>query len=201
MGGSGSGSWYRWNSRDTVEECRSIDIREWKRKGLLTLGNRITTTWTSWTGDKNSIGAHVEANRVVLHYRQRQSGEADWQNVATPIHLDWTDCHLGGKRVWFLCPGCKRRVAKLFQRGEFQCRHCNNLAYESTREHLASRLTTKAQNIRRRLGGSASLLEPFPDKPKGMWQRTYDELRRQAEMYESTGMMVMAKRLGMSFEL
>ncbi len=198
MGGSGSGSWYRWNSRDTVEECRSIDIREWKRKGLLTPGSRITTTWTSWNGDKNSIGAWVEDQRVVLHYRQRRSGEGEWQNVETPIHLDWTDCHLGGKRVWFLCPGCKRRVAKLLQRGEFRCRHCHNLAYESTREHLASRLTTKAQNIRRQLGGSASLMEPFPERPKGMWQRKYDVLRQQAEICESSGMMEMSKRLGMN---
>jgi len=40
---------------------------------------------------------------------------------------------------------------------------------------------TKAQKIRWRLGGTASVLEDFPGKPKGMWWRTYWRLREKAE--------------------
>jgi hypothetical protein len=35
-------------------------------------------------------------------------------------------------------------------------------------------LLLKAQKIKLRLGGSANVLEPFPDKPKGMHWRTCD---------------------------
>jgi hypothetical protein len=34
----------------------------------------------------------------------------------------------------------------------------------------------KAQSIRKRLGGSANMTTPFPEKPKGMHWRTYERL-------------------------
>jgi hypothetical protein len=40
------------------------------------------------------------------------------------------------------------------------------------------------QKVRRRLGGSPSLDEPFLSKPKGMWWRTYEPLRETAERAE-----------------
>ena len=39
----------------------------------------------------------------------------------------------------------------------------------------------KAQNIRMRLGGTASIIDLFPFKPKGMHWRTYERLQREAE--------------------
>jgi hypothetical protein len=39
----------------------------------------------------------------------------------------------------------------------------------------------KAQKIRERLGGNASMLDDFPNKPKGMHWRTYDPLQRRYE--------------------
>ena len=42
----------------------------------------------------------------------------------------------------------------------------------------------RSQRIRRLLGGSGSLLEPFPWKPKGMPYRTYCRLRENAEKAE-----------------
>ena len=49
----------------------------------------------------------------------------------------------------------------------------------------------KAQSIRKRLGGSANMMEPFPEKPKGMHWRTYERLWREhheAEMEQLAGM-------------
>jgi hypothetical protein len=43
---------------------------------------------------------------------------------------------------------------------------------------------SQAQKIRMRLGGSVSLFEPFPEKPKGMHWLTYLRLRTRAEAPE-----------------
>jgi hypothetical protein len=93
-----------------------------------------------------------------------------------------------------VCPGagCGRRVAKLYGPGKyFLCRHCYDLRYESQREDKKTRALRKAQKIRTRLGGSANMLEPFPEKPKGMHLDTYIRLwwkHNEAHREELAGM-------------
>jgi hypothetical protein len=110
------------------------------------------------------------------------------------VPLTWTACNFGGERPWFVCPGagCGRRVAVLYGPGRyFLCRHCYDLAYESQRENEMYRALHNAQDIRRRLGGSANMIEPFPERPKGMHHETYRRLREEhdeAEMDQVVGM-------------
>jgi hypothetical protein len=184
MGGPGSGRWYRWNTKNTAKSCQHIDVRDWQRRGWLRIGVQF---W--WGG----IIVQVQHGRVHLSYRIQRGGE-DGLDIEEPVPLTWTPCHYGGQRPWFRCPGwgCNRRVAKLYLGGPyFLCRYCHDLVYESQREDCATRLVTKAQNIRQRLGGSASLIEPFPDKPKGMHWQTYDRLWWMARKAETTGMTLM----------
>jgi hypothetical protein len=51
---------------------------------------------------------------------------------------------------------------------------CYRLAYASQQESAHLRGLWKAQKIRMRLGGSASMLDHFPEKPKGMHWLTYE---------------------------
>ena len=186
MGGIGSGNWCRWSKRDTVEDCRSIDIRRWQREGLLMPGHWFGWQWTRDGETVASIGVCVEAGRVILNYRYRRDSE-EWQDVEYPVRLDQTPCTYGGTRAWFLCPavGCERRVAILYLSGRyFACRHCYRLAYASQQESQAQRAIRKAQKIRIKLGGSGSLDKPFPKKPKGMHWRTYERLQAEAEHAE-----------------
>jgi hypothetical protein len=102
---------------------------------------------------------------------------------------------------WFVCPGagCGRRVAVLYGPGRyFLCRHCCDLVYESQRENGVYRALHRAQSIRERLGGSASMMAPFPEKPKGMHHETYWRLREEhdeAEMEQFTSMREWLDRL------
>ncbi len=67
------------------------------------------------------------------------------------------------------CGGeCGRRAALLYlSAGLFLCRHCHDLTYASRRESKGYAALHKCQRIRRKLGGSANMTEPFPEKPKG----------------------------------
>lgn len=196
MGGPGSGNWYRFNKKDLVEDCRSLDVNRWHREGLLRPGQWFGWAWKRDGKEEASIGVTVLTDAVELSYTIRP-GTEDAEKVRYTVPLTWTSCNYGGRRPWFVCPGrgCGRRVGKLYLGGKyFLCRHCYDLVYESQREDRAYRLMRKAQKIRRKLGGSASLAEPFPDKPKWMHWETYDELRWEAHKAEHESLIAAVER-------
>ena len=50
------------------------------------------------------------------------------------IGLATTRPHFGGSRYWYVCPGCARRVAKLYcfeEDRQIRCRRCRGLVYET----------------------------------------------------------------------
>ena len=118
-------------------------------------------------------------------FRVRRYGASEWKDIQQRVHLTWTKCHLGGKRPWFRCPVssngkyCGRRVAKLHAAGDlFACRQCSGLAYESQQDSSEPDPgLNKAEKIRIRLGGTGSMIAPFPPKPKGMHWKTYCRLQ------------------------
>ncbi len=103
---------------------------------------------------------------------------------AETIQLTHTVPGFGGKRAWFRCPMCGGRRAKLYFVGRLACRECAGLRYRSRSETQRTRLTRKILKIRDKVGGSDSLMSPFPPKPADMWWRTYLRLREQEEEIE-----------------
>lgn len=184
MGGPGSGRRIRIGAKKLVENCIFLDIYSWKSKGFFYPGNSFLQKWTLGISDKSSIIVYVEsANKIWLKYVVRSCGEAVGKEIRYPIWLDRTPCHRGGERLWSRCPtyGCGRRVARLYLcRQDYVCRHCGNLAYSSQNEDAGCRAVRRVQKIRKRLGGTSNLTEPFPEKPKGMHWRTYERMRAQA---------------------
>jgi hypothetical protein len=141
MGGVGSGSWYRFDKRTTVEECHSLDVRRLHREGLLKPGWGFSWCWSRAGCQTASIAGVVlgssRPERVVLLFRHRSGPGAEWEGAQQPVALEWTPCNFGGERSWFICPGagCGRRVAVLCGPGRyFLCRHCYDLSYESQHE-------------------------------------------------------------------
>lgn len=201
MGGIGSGNRYRYGSKSTVEGRTSLDINRWARDGYLTAGRWFNWQWTWGDGSTSNINVRVEsAWSIRLIYRTRSGGEVDWTSVDYSIQLTRTPCRFGGERTWFLCPGrdCGRRVAKLYCAGRYYvCRHCGNLAYSCQREDAGDRALRRAQAIRKKLGGSANMLELFPQKPKGMHWKTYTRLQLAAIQHGEKSVFHMAEKFGM----
>jgi len=180
-----------YGGRTTCESCKSIDVRRWQREGRLHAGKYFSWAWACGGEPSGSISVRTERDAVVLMYRSRSWGAAEWKSLEQRVPITWTACHLGGQRPWFICSVysggryCGRRVAVLYGAGElFACRHCYGLAYTSQQEAPMHRALSQAQKIRMRLGGSASLFDVFPEKPKGMHWRTYRRLRARGEATE-----------------
>jgi hypothetical protein len=164
-----------YGGRPTCEGCKSIDVRRWHREGRLHAGQGFSLSWSRGGESAGSICVRTEADAVVLMFHARRGGHTEWKSVEQRVPVTWTACHLGGRRPWFCCPVyssgryCGRRVALLYGAGElFACRRCCGLAYASQQEALRERGLGKAQKIRMRLGGSPSIFDCFPDKPRGM---------------------------------
>jgi hypothetical protein len=196
MGGWGRGSWQ--SGKSTTSAYRALDVRRLQRDGLLTAGNAFGWTWSRNGEEIASIRMRVGEDRVTLIYRIRDYG-GEWQPMEYPVFLEWTACHLGGRRAWFRCParGCGRRVAVLYGGSIFACRYCHRLAYDSQRERKDDRLTRRADKIRQRLGWEPGILNGDGDKPKGMHWRTFERLKAKHDAFSNAALAGMAERLGL----
>ena len=185
MGGPGSGWYCRGHARPTTDDHHSIDIRRWKREGLLEPRQKFGLQWQTADGKVDaSVTVRTGPDRVILSYRYRRAGEREWRKARYPVLLDWTACHLGGRRPWFLCPGCGRRVAILYLWHPFMCRQCLLLAYPSQRESRAERMWRRVDRLRRRLGWPRDGFTSSGPRPKGMHRKTFARLCAQHEVAE-----------------
>ena len=201
MGGFGSGR-PSGSGRDTAEACRSLDVNRLHRSGYLTPVWRGSWQWTRDGVQVASINLRTMADRVILSYRVRTAG-GEWQDVEEPVPIVRVPCRFGGSRPYFICPGvvngvaCRRRVAKLYGPGRyFLCRHCYRLTHASQNEGEWERALRRTDKIRMRLEGKPGMALPFPERPKGMWWRTYLRLRWRALQAEEEAVVRLERRLG-----
>jgi hypothetical protein len=185
MGGFGSGR-PSGSGRGKVEHCRSIDVNRLHKAGCLRPGWWGGWQWTRDGEKVASITLRAEADRLHLSYRVRIGG-GEWEDVEETVRIVRVPCRFGGSRAYFICPGvvngiaCGRRATKLHGPGRyFLCRHCYRLAHTSQSESGWDRAVRRAAKIRQRLDGDPDTAAPFPEKPKGMWRRTYQRLHEQA---------------------
>jgi hypothetical protein len=196
VGGPGSGNWYRWEKKDTVDGYRNLDINRLLREGLLRHGRWVN--W-GWKNDLGNVSIRANSDKVELFYILNPESD-DPEEVYYQVPLTWTSCNYGGKRPWFVCPGrsCNKRVGKLYLVGKyFLCRHCHGLVYESQREHKGFRLLHQSQKIMQRLGHTdPEQIFFLNNKPQGMHWKTYERLCQKAQEYDQAFLFAMARRFG-----
>lgn len=155
MGGIGSGNWYRFDRKSTVEESLTLAVRDFR--GRLYPHSSGTFTWTCAGVSRSSVGYRVTWGNhpvITLEYRCRNN-----EDVQIPIHLQTTPTQFGGERWWFTCPlivdgvACNRRAGKLHLppgAKYFGCRKCHDLTYRSCQEaHQEERLFDRIERMER----------------------------------------------------
>ena len=188
--------------KEVVEDYLCIDIRRWKKYRLLSTSQCFVWTWSRDGYVVASIQVRPEPERVILFYRHRLAN-SEWKSENYPVFLEWTNCHIGGKRPWFLCPvrECGRRVAILYGGRIFACRHCYKLAYSSQRESPGSRATRKADRIRKKLDWEPGILNSKGWKPKGMHWSTFDKLVKEHDKFAAESLDEIANYLELTKEM
>lgn len=173
MGGFGSG---RWGGGPTVETSLIIDLASLLRKGRARQGGLIAGT-LSWSTRGQPI---CSINyRVILEGSGAARLELDygWENKQQTVSLCHTAPNYGGKRWWMICPREGVRVGKLYLPSggdRFASRQAWQLGYQSQRSTEPDRALDRLSELQRKLG-CAQHLGAVPQRPKGMWQRTYKQ--------------------------
>jgi hypothetical protein len=188
MGGWGSGR--RRDAKPTVEDCPALNITGLHRDGTLRSGEYFATAWRPGGERVIEVLGWRDGDAVVIRCRVRVAGDREDEMVER-VGLAWTRCHYGGQRPWFGCPhvvegrSCARRAAILYWvANSFRCRICAGLAYPSQREGREDRAMRRAHVLRRRLGADPRFGTSLPDKPRGMYWRTFARLREQIDVGE-----------------
>ena len=162
------------NPRLTVERLSadSLDIRELKKCGLLQDDRMVLRGSIRWPRVSRIVGSRYW---LEVEFAGRQTMQQ--------IRVSWTPVHLGGRRPWMHCPHCGRRVAILLgaRFGGYLCRDCSGKPlYACQAKSAHGRRHFGICKIRLQLGGMASPLEPFPERPARMHRTTYERLKARA---------------------
>ena len=160
------------NARPTVERLSrdSLDVRELKRLGLLQDFRMILRSSLRWPALSRIVGSR--------YWLELEFDRESMQRV----RVSWTRCHIGGWRSWLHCPYCEKRVAKLLKgMGGYCCRACiGNPLYACQTKSTHGRRHFAICKIRLQLNGYASLLEPFPERARGMHRKRYERMKARA---------------------
>lgn len=152
MGGLGSG---RIRTHTNIVDCLAIDAIWLKKQKLLSFTQPVDfvvkwkkTTHTNFVQTKehkHTIGATFtpgEHPTLAVYYNldvtHLKTGEKKTVPHYHTLQLVSTPCHYGGRRWWFACPECSRRVRVLYINHKIkpaqmkpECRHCQELHHES----------------------------------------------------------------------
>lgn len=167
------GSYYRWSAKKTVDRYIALDIAQIAR----TFDMTQTIVGKLFQNDEPKLGYIIYPGvGMDLIYSYRDQPVTPYR-----VSFTYTTPGAGGKRVWFLCPRCRRRCRILYGGHPFACRQCHNLTYKTRQQsRLDARQTAIRNRMRKleaRLGtNDTQMAYKSPDKPPTMQHRTYYRL-------------------------
>lgn len=131
-----------------VSDFHAIAIKDLARRSLLPFSRY---DWV-WQTDKGTCETSV--NVTVLKDSLQLLFPMGGQRALQAVRLTYSFGDRGGKRHWFLCPTCPRRVGVLYHTDglPFRCRSCWGLAY-------ASQYISRDQSYGRQLRGLSRLAQ------------------------------------------
>jgi hypothetical protein len=175
MGGHGSGG-HNSEGRITTDQTMRLDVRELRRHGCLIPGRQGSIEWTLHDGSRASMAFNAHSDEIELRWTQSDTVSGEVKSMADWLALEWRPCRFGGVQPFFACDCGALALALYLRDGRFCCRACAGVVYASQNERQLHRTRRAAQKIRYRLGGSSSPDDGIPERPKGMWRRTYDRM-------------------------
>lgn len=132
-----------WSVRHTTEECTVVDIFELHKAGFFK--DKLGEYYHFSRYGRGDAGSQAILTRdqsgepiIGLKFTVRNLISGECEPVRQTVKITTTECYFGGERIWFVCPECHNRAAKLHlppQATQFRCRGCHNLTYRSQREH------------------------------------------------------------------
>lgn len=129
----------RLSLRSTTDDHKSIPVCFLNRHGYFKSSGQIgSMTWSRDGIQTGSIGLRssmVQGEEHIFFFYTCTDRHGNKTEVDNRIQLTSTLCNFGGRRWWFVCSGCGRRVGVLYLSDKyFSCRRCNNLTYQSCRD-------------------------------------------------------------------
>ena len=109
-----------------MTQYHALDIKELARGWWLHPFSKYEWVWHTHKGtQQTSVSITVLNDSLQLVFWMGA------QHVQHRVRLTYSVGPRGGKRPWFACPTCRRRVGVLYHGLPFRCRTCCDLAYPS----------------------------------------------------------------------
>ncbi len=114
--------------KSLVTHYHALNIKDLARGGWLYPLSTYSWVWRTNKGTQETIVTiTVLKDSLQVVYRMGS------QSVIQGVRLTYSSGFQGGKRPWFACPTCQRRVGVLYHTDglPFRCRTCCELVYPS----------------------------------------------------------------------
>jgi hypothetical protein len=166
--------------RDTLDRYGALHIGELYRLNLSTEKLNLVGLKRGQSNSGSIVVEMTENGNLILEFTVQGWREELLNPIRQEISISRTPSG-SGERRWFLCPLCCRRTAILYSYPYFMCRICVGLPYASQSQSASKRRLNRALRQRLKMGGTASIADPFPPRPKGMWKAAYARKKEEDE--------------------